>query len=168
MQVALASSLAYRPRLIVLDEPFSGLDPVVREELTQSLLELPGEATVFISSHDLAEIETFATHVGYLQSGKLLFSEEMKLLSDRFREVEVVLEQAVPSQGLWPSTWMQVEIAGSRVQFVESGFNEVGTAQRIRATFGEIRGVTYRAMSLKSVFLAVARFHDTDGRQNPS
>src|SRR5205809_2967390 len=77
MKAALASSLAYRPKLIVLDEPFSGLDPLVRDELIQSLSEWAAEATVFISSHDLTEIESFANYVGYLQSGALLFSEKM-------------------------------------------------------------------------------------------
>jgi ABC-2 type transport system ATP-binding protein len=63
MKAALASSLAYRPRLLVLDEPFSGLDPLVREEFVQGLVEAAEETTMLISSHDLAEIESFATHV---------------------------------------------------------------------------------------------------------
>src|SRR5437773_5638118 len=66
MKASLASSLAYRPRLIVLDEPFTRLDPLVRDELIESLLESADGATVLISSHDLAEIESFASHVGYL------------------------------------------------------------------------------------------------------
>jgi ABC-2 type transport system ATP-binding protein len=64
MKAALASVLAYHPKLIVLDEPFSGLDPLVRDELIESMLERAEEATVLISSHDLGEIESFASHVG--------------------------------------------------------------------------------------------------------
>src|SRR5713101_4422 len=75
-----------------LDEPFGGLDPLVRDQLIESLLERATESTVFLSSHDLAEIESFASHVGYLESGRLLFSEEMNALNSRFREVEVTLE----------------------------------------------------------------------------
>jgi ABC-2 type transport system ATP-binding protein len=63
MKLALASALAFHPRLIVLDEPFGGLDPLVRDQLIESLLERASESTVFISSHDLAEIESFASHV---------------------------------------------------------------------------------------------------------
>src|SRR6266849_10310829 len=48
MKVALASSLAYRPRLLVLDEPFSGLDPLVREELIEGLLESAAESTILV------------------------------------------------------------------------------------------------------------------------
>jgi ABC-type multidrug transport system ATPase subunit len=64
MKAALASSLAYHPRLIVLDEPFTGLDPLVRDEMIQGLLDRAEESTIFVSSHDFAEIETFASHVG--------------------------------------------------------------------------------------------------------
>jgi ABC-2 type transport system ATP-binding protein len=52
MKAALASVLAYRPELIVLDEPFSGLDPLVRDELIESLKERSAKTTVFLSSHD--------------------------------------------------------------------------------------------------------------------
>jgi ABC-2 type transport system ATP-binding protein len=69
MKAAFASSLAYRPPLIVLDEPFTGLDPLVRDELIEGLLERAPETTIFLSSHDLAEIESFASHVGYLEAG---------------------------------------------------------------------------------------------------
>ena len=90
MKAALASSLAYRPRLLVLDEPFTGLDPLVRDELVEGLVDSAQETTMLISSHDLAEIESFATHVGYLDQGQLNFSETLSVLSDRFREIEVL------------------------------------------------------------------------------
>ena len=72
MKLSLAGALAFHPRLIVLDEPFGGLDPLVRDQLIERLLERATESTVFLSSHDLAEIESFASHVGYLESGLLL------------------------------------------------------------------------------------------------
>jgi len=50
MKAAFASSLAYHPKLIVLDEPFGGLDPLVRDELIEGMLERATEATIFISS----------------------------------------------------------------------------------------------------------------------
>ena len=57
--------------------PFSGLDPLVRDELIEGLLDRAPETTIFLSSHDLGEIETFSSHVGFLEQGGLLFSEEM-------------------------------------------------------------------------------------------
>ena len=58
MKAALLSSLAYRPKLLVLDEPFAGLDALVRDEFIQGILELAEQSqwSVFISSHDIDEV----------------------------------------------------------------------------------------------------------------
>jgi len=157
MKAALASSLAYHPKLIVLDEPFTGLDPLVRDELIESLLERAAESTVMISSHDLAEIESFASHVGYLDKGRLKFSEESATLSGRFREVLVNLDAPVAPSGPLPDTWMQVTTSGSAVQFTESAFDEAGTNGNIRRLYGEPRSVTFTPMSLRDIFLAMAK-----------
>ena len=91
MKAALASSLAYRPKLIILDEPFNGLDAMVRDEFIQGLLGRAADTTIFVSSHDLGEVESFASHVGFLNEGKLQCSEETHRLYGRFREIEVSL-----------------------------------------------------------------------------
>ncbi len=161
MKAALASSLAYRPKLIVMDEPFGGLDPLVRDELIESMLDRAAEATVFISSHDLAEVESFASHVGYLDQGRLIFSEEMASLSRRFREVEITLSTPGARPTQWPGTWMRAEIAGTVVRFVESAFDQDRTSQQIASLFTDVRDVAFRPMSLRSIFVAMARTHDT-------
>jgi len=161
IKAALASSLAYRPRLLVLDEPFGGLDPLVRDEVIEGLLDSAGETTIFISSHDLAEIESFATHIGYLESGRLQFSEEMATLSARFREVEVTLDQpgglpaALPDR--WPDHWLRPEAAPTMVRFIDSRFENGRTQSEIRQLFGEVREVTAYPMALRAIFVALAR-----------
>lgn len=157
MKAALAGSLAYRPKLIVLDEPFGGLDPLVRDELIESMLDRAAEATVFISSHDLAEIENFASHVGYLDEGRLRFSEEMTVLSERFREVELTLATPAALPQKLPATWMQAKTSATAVQFIESRFDQQRTSAEIRQVFGEPRNIAFTPMSLRSIFLAVAR-----------
>ena len=76
MKAALASSLAYRPKLLVLDEPFTGLDPLVRDEFIEGLVGIAQDTTMLISSHDLAEIESFATHIGFSRSRPAPFFAE--------------------------------------------------------------------------------------------
>ena len=66
----------------------------MRDELIAALIARTGvgsarPATVLISSHDLGEVEAFATHVGFLHQGKFLFTEELAALTRRFREVTV-------------------------------------------------------------------------------
>jgi ABC-2 type transport system ATP-binding protein len=157
MKLALASALAFHPKLIVLDEPFGGLDPLVRDQLIEGLLERAAESTVFISSHDLAEIESFASHVGYLEQGTLRFSEEMTSLAARFREVEITCEgeSRVPSPV--PASWLQVKSSAGVVRFVENQFTEDKTTAEIRRIFGEVKNIEYRPMGLRAIFLAMAR-----------
>lgn len=157
MKAALASSLAYHPKLIVLDEPFGGLDPLVRDQLIEALLERATEATVFISSHDLAEIESFASHVGYLENGKLRFSEEMTALADRFREVEVTLDSPSPTPEKFPSDWLQLKSSGAVVRFVDSCFDEQRTRADVAQLFIGIRDIAFRPMTLRAIFLAMAK-----------
>lgn len=157
MKAALASSLAYRPKLIVLDEPFTGLDPLVRDELIESLLERANEATILISSHDLAEIESFSSHVGYMEEGQLKFSEEMSSLTNRFRDVQVTLNEPAASLPNLPGSWLQPVTSGTAVQFIESRFQPDNTEKVVRATFGEVRDMTFNPMSLRAIFLAMAK-----------
>jgi ABC-2 type transport system ATP-binding protein len=161
MKAALASALAYRPKLIILDEPLGGLDPLVRDELIEVLLERAAEATVLISSHDLAEIESFASHVGYLENGRLRFSEEMASLAARFREVEVTFDGPPPALTKKPESWMHVNSAGTVVRFIESRFDEQRTNAEIRETFGAVRDAAFAPMTLRSIFLAMARSQRT-------
>jgi len=157
MKAALASALAYHPKLIVLDEPFTGLDPLVRDELIQGLLERAEEATIFVSSHDLAEIESFASHVGYLEQGRLQFSEELARLVERFREVQVTFEGTPRLPEKPPESWMQLNSAAAVVRFIESRFEPERTRAEIRGVFGEVRDVTFSPMTLREIFLAMAK-----------
>jgi ABC-2 type transport system ATP-binding protein len=158
MKAALTSALAFHPKLIVLDEPFSGLDPLVRDQLIEGLLERASEATILISSHDLVETESFSSHIGYLEQGTLKFSEEWSSLTDRFREVEVVREAPAPLPSSAPASWLQLSDASAVVRFIETRFDAERTAAEIRNVFGKaIREVTFTPMTLRSIFLAVAK-----------
>jgi ABC-2 type transport system ATP-binding protein len=161
MKVALASVLAYRPALIVLDEPFSGLDPLVRDELIEGLLERAPESTILLSSHDLAEIESFATHVGYLDSGRLLFSEEMTTLTDRFREVEITLPELQPLPSTIPTTWLQPQTVGTVIRFTHTEAANGAAATELAQIFPNARDITLTPMTLRSIFLAIARSTST-------
>ena len=160
MKAAMAGALAFRPALLVLDEPFGGLDPLVRDELIESLLDRAGETTVFLSSHDLAEIESFSSHVGYLEQGRLLFSEEMTALAARFREVTVTLGDGETAAGIaggkGPAAWLQVEATDSVVRFVHSEAR-AGTREELLAKFPGARAIDLEPMPLRAIFLAIAK-----------
>lgn len=75
-KLSLLLALSRRPELLVLDEPTTGLDAIAKQELFSQLLELveDSERTILISSHNLADLERFADHVGIINEGLLLHS----------------------------------------------------------------------------------------------
>lgn len=90
LKMALACALSFRPRLLVLDEPFSGLDALVRDELTEGFLQQAAGLTVLISSHELAEIERIATHVAFLNAGRLLFQGTIEALNEHGHALGII------------------------------------------------------------------------------
>ncbi len=156
MKASLASSLSYHPKLLVLDEPFSGLDPLTREELIEALLECAPETSIVVSSHDLADIESFASHIGYLDKGRLEFGEELAALSARFREIEVTLDEpALPAP--WPTHWLRPEASPAVVRFVETHFDSERTIGEIRLLFRGVTHIEANPMPLRSIFVTLAR-----------
>lgn len=156
MKAAMAGALAFRPGLLVLDEPFSGLDPLVRDELIEGLLDRSPETTVFLSSHDLSEIESFSSHVGYLEQGRLLFSEEMTELAERFRQVTVTLGSPRAESAI-PAPWLLYEANDSVVRFVHSECRGEQTVAELRQMFPGAKDIAMEPMPLRAIFLAVAR-----------
>jgi ABC-2 type transport system ATP-binding protein len=159
MKAALVSSLAYHPRLLVLDEPFSGLDPLMRADLIEGLLQSAEDTTLFISSHDLADIESFASHIGFLSDGRLQFAEEMTSLAARFREVEVTVDSPVMLSDCrdWPRNWLRPEATPALVRFVETQFEPERTSSEIHRLFGSVPQVSMSPMPLRDIFVTLAR-----------
>jgi len=156
MKAMLASSLAYNPKLLILDEPFSGLDPLTREELIGALLECGPQTSIVVSSHDLADIESFASHIGYLDQGKLEFGEELSTLTARFREMEVTLDHpAMPTP--WPAHWLRPESSPAVVRFVETHYDPERTEGEIRLLFRGVTNIEANPMPLRSIFVTLAR-----------
>ena len=85
LKMALACALPFRPSLLVLDEPLSGLDALARDEIIGGFLQHGRPTTIVISSHELDEVERFATHVAFLHDGRLLFQGPVSALAEHAR-----------------------------------------------------------------------------------
>lgn len=160
MKAMLLAALAYRPELLVLDEPFSGLDPAVREDLVRGVFEAAGEEgwSVLISSHEIDEVERFADWIAIIQDGLLVTSESWENLRGRCRRVEVTLgeEARLPDQEL-PGDWRQVEQAGRLLRFVDIAYRgEASEAEYARRFPGAT--VTVTDMSLRGAYLAITAY----------
>jgi ABC-2 type transport system ATP-binding protein len=157
MKMALACALAYRPKLLILDEPFSGLDPLVRDEIMEGLIAQVGETTLLISTHELSEIEGLATHVAFLDEGEVLFEQSLGELMERFREVRVTLDREASAPADAPPGWLDVRASGAAMTFVDSHFSEGELNGSVGTLLAGVRRVEAEPMSLRSIFTALAR-----------
>ena len=157
MKMALACALPYRPRLLVLDEPFSGLDPLAREELIEGVLLQGGEVTLLIASQELDEIESLTTHIGFMHAGRLLLEESTSELGGSLREVRVVLEPGTVVPERLHGAWLQPRAFGSVLTFVDTRYSEEGLGPRVRAVLGPVKQVDVQSLPLNSLFKTLAR-----------
>ena len=164
IKVALVAALAFKPKLLVLDEPFSGLDPLVRDDLVESVLSHAEDLTIFISSHELNEIEGFVSDIGFLNQGRLLFEESIEVLNARVRLIRVTLQSTARPPDTWPGTWIDPGTSGNVLSFVHTAFAEDQLASEIAAVFGDVKFVQAEPMDLRSIFTAFARAEQMTGR----
>jgi ABC-2 type transport system ATP-binding protein len=83
-KVALVQALQHQPKLLILDEPSNGLDPLMQERLSQTLLEEKKRgATIFFSSHVLNEVQRLCNRVAIIREGRLLEVERIEVLQGR-------------------------------------------------------------------------------------
>jgi ABC-2 type transport system ATP-binding protein len=160
IKAALLISLAYRPELLLMDEPFSGLDPLVRDDLVQGMLELSEQEkwTVFISSHDIDEVERLADYVGMIDNGTLTLSESSESLRARFRRVDAIFDgNAAPSPALFKDVLLS-EMSGSSVRWIEAHYtNEETLGARIKTAMPDCKAWTSTALPLRDIFIALTR-----------
>jgi ABC-2 type transport system ATP-binding protein len=156
MKAALLCALAPRPRLLLMDEPFTGMDALVKDELVRGLLASAGSEgwTVLLCSHDIGELELLADWVGFLADGKMRLSEPLDLLYQRFKRVEVTLPANGGDVEYLAENWLSVERCNDRLSFLSSRADvDAELAQRFPPT----ADVTVRAATLREIFVALAR-----------
>lgn len=165
MKAVLLSSLAYRPRLLVLDEPFSGLDPLARHDFIGGLIEAArlGEWTVLVSSHDIDDVEKLVDRAVMIDAGRLVLQETTDALEARFRRMEVQLDEASPVGSAPLPTWWEWAHEGARVQFVESEFDAARTEAACRERFPAAQ-VQAQPMTLREIFISLARVRRRSGK----
>ena len=92
-KVVLSLALANQPELLILDEPTSGLDAMVRREFLESIVDRAAQGqTVFLSSHQIGEVERVADIVAILRKGKLLLVEPLDQLKARVWKLTVTMK----------------------------------------------------------------------------
>lgn len=96
VKLSLIGALAHRPRLLILDEPTAGLDPVVRAEFLDVLFEVieSGERAIFYSTHILSDISRIADELTFLNNGQITLQTPKDDLTDNWRKISFKLQKA--------------------------------------------------------------------------
>jgi ABC-2 type transport system ATP-binding protein len=94
-RVGLIAALAYRPALLVLDEPSSGLDPIVRRDILTAIIRTIAEEgrTVLFSSHLLSEVERVSDRIAMLKAGRLVFNGDLADVKQSYHRVTLRFDQ---------------------------------------------------------------------------
>ncbi len=122
-QASVLLGIAARPRYLLCDETFDGLDPVVRQLVKRILAEesADGQMTTIIASHNLREMEDICDTVGLLHKSDLLFVRELDDMKSELHKVQAIFEGEFDASILKPMSIIGYNRRGSLVSFVARG-----------------------------------------------
>jgi len=173
-RLVLAKTLLHRPKVMLLDEPASGMDPVSRAALRKTLRELAAEGTtVLVSSHILSELSDMCTSVGFMAGGKLVDAgktdEVLARQGSAQRQIKVQLldegsvaacKEALAAAGIEGAS------SGGRVVSLAmdgEGEEQVALLRRLVERGLPVRSFEERRTSIEDVLLDLDRKHHQKG-----
>lgn len=124
-RVLIAMCMAARPRVLVLDEPTTALDPEIRRQTWRQLDELRPDSAILVTTHDMAEAEVIADRIVLLSAGRVVAADTTKRLIARLPMDRKVVVDAAAEQlsALWPE--VRVERLAGRSVLLPSGPGEL-------------------------------------------
>lgn len=146
--------LARRPKLVILDEPTTGLDPVARMEVLEELADILRDEnrSVLFSSHNTQDVEQLSDSISFLDKGKLLDSENKENYLERWRRIQCTGPAGSLPQGIPGIT--RTKQSGSLMEVTINQFNDAVTQALIDQGFIVS---SIERMSLEQIFLATVK-----------
>ncbi len=159
VKAALLLILVRRPRLLILDEPTTGLDPVARQEVLAEMMEvlLDEDRTVIFSSHNTQDVEKLSDVITFVDRGRLIDSRDKEEFLDRWRRLRL----DIPPDVVLPSLpgFLGVEGTGRLRTAITGNYGpeQAATVQQAGATILQVENLT-----LEEIFVAEVQ-HSRNG-----
>ncbi len=154
VKAALLLVLARRPRLLVLDEPTTGLDPVARHEVLGALMEVLADdrRTILFSSHNTLDVESISDRITFIDRGRIIDTDDKESFLDRWRRLRLVVP---PEVTLPPMPGIVEENRTGRLAVVTTNRFEPAMTSLYQDLGATIQAVD--TMSLEEIFIANVR-----------
>lgn len=153
-RLGIARAVIHRPKVLLLDEPASGLDPKARLDLRNLLSSLRDQgSTVLISSHILTELEGFCTSIGLMEKGRMVRSgtiEEITAAESHYRVVRLSWAGDAAA-GVSATLKANPKVSGLMVQGAQGVFKFAGTEEELAALLAELISGGVRVVSFGEV-----------------
>lgn len=150
-KLALLLALAYEPELLILDEPTTGLDPIIRDEFLEPVLNAVCKrgCTVLFSSHTIEDVERLADHVGILLRGRLIVDAPVAELLGTTRRLRATLPDGCLPKVIPPGTvWQSID--RREWQLTVTNFSD-DTARELKVA-NDVSDLQVNEVSLNSLF----------------
>ncbi|QDT43071.1 ABC transporter ATP-binding protein YtrB [Gimesia alba] len=152
-KLAVIIAMGHHPELLILDEPVASLDPVARRQFLQSLIDFTEEEnTILFSTHITSDLERVASHVAFLDKGKVGFFGELDLLKQQVKRIRITAENELPPNLNIPGT-LRSQIEGKHALLAVKEFDTLTMdifTDKFQAT------TTIEDLNLEEIFLELS------------
>jgi ABC-2 type transport system ATP-binding protein len=156
-KLGLLLAIGHHPRLLILDEPAGGLDPLARKEFLESLIELLHESgtTIILSSQQMTDLERIADHIGLMAHGQMRLEMPLEDLKRSYRRVFLTGSGLPPEHTLQPLTGVATHKRHpGYLELIHENWSAAAEAHLLRQ-FPDTR-LEQSPLSLEEIFLIYA------------